>query len=512
MRVVLLLVKIIQNLSTVGVILTAILGSLGFLSIESYLLPLFLLGSFLVLYDLDLPQEIIGEENRKLNILCSSTSVFFQLGRSGIVKEYDIVYESFIAIYIACLIVILLLIVATCWRKFNWRSGKLGKIYESSLNRELEEDADLLKKKAIIWGTIELPASEYVKALTLLSLAIEALLLSIVLSFFVTALGWDYSMELAMLILLLIWASNFLKDFFFFKWKQISTKKEVAERKFLGFIVSQLSNISGIYYLSLLIPVAAMALFSFAIIFLGLLFIIPELWKLQQQGIFWVLRGTFIWSSAIVMVIYMVYPLYLLVKLFQSNYPKISGKIQETSPLPYSSLLLSIIVEVIAFSQLSLLGKNDLGIYVFFAVLWVNLVLFLWWRHKKRSFQLTRKNKVMLSIEIGIYGYYPCIVLAPVMIPGMLLSLSLIGTVVKMLKISSGQSQSRNEKRVYSFAVVLLVAFELFLWLVSFYMEVPYLEMSMLLLMLLICIMVILLLPKEYSKLLVRKLLRVQIV
>jgi hypothetical protein len=352
------LLKLLKRIILSIFLIIGVAGALDALPIEKFLLPLGVIMTILVFYELDLPKKITKQKSRLLNMIISFWSGFMPVASGTELTALRMVYLS----SMPTLLIVLAL----------KRRDRFGRHFVSKVP-ELLSASFFLAFLMEIFG------------------------------------GWEY----AMFILLVLWTSSFLLELFSRKLELVLTRIEESDNVFWRLVFHQLYGF-GPFYLMLLVPVTFVTLS--VLVVLGEFLVITAGMLLQHD--FSAFFGMF--SERVFQLVsmpYLVYQFYLLLKLMQANSSREKGDVTIV-PLSIVTASFSILAVWHVFARHvrsdSALGfintltrwqlwrsdvRNGLTV-VMFANL---LILFGLWLLKGSSL-LTLRKRAILSLELGICG------------------------------------------------------------------------------------------------------------
>ncbi len=353
------------------------------------------------------------------------------------------------------------------WRKIagemNWQKGELHNLYCRLLRKEKVQDPEIKNKDVILLSRKRLGSTDFLKSEIIVLETVKIVLYTLILSFFVSALGNLYSMKLSLFILFVLIGLTSSRSLLsrsisiIKKLSRIDERRASWEKESWQSFISAFLTYRGLYYFTFFLPAVLSAIVSLAVI-LGLLAAFVGNLVSAMQVLSPILLAEavlFVVALFSLAVVDFTYPFYIAVKLLQqlrSNL--IRGKTRAENarseqikilPCPYSCLLMSIAVIYFAIAtqytipSITLFGQTTTdellvyGMIISFFMIWVRT---LWKRRRGYYVQISQDTEKKLATLMTVWSapiYYFLFTLNAVLMLGGLIMLSIAFACLRIL-------------------------------------------------------------------------------
>jgi len=449
--------EMIKKITIGAFLLVGVFIAVGVSWAKEYLLLISAISLALIIYDLDLSKRTIGQENMRLNLSIALVGSLMQALTS--ITNFGIILPLIITVLYA--IVYPLILSMFLWNKLDWNSENLKYAYNKALKKEMKADPKLMMKKVIIWKRKKLTTLDYIKVLVLFSLILEAFFIAVIISFLVVILGHLYVLEYSMFALFILWGFSTSVGVLPPKWRNIFRRSEMQERKMWTLISLSFLTLRGMYYLALFIAsmfFACLGVFLLGLFFFGGIYGVLTSFQGSLPSAALLTQAILVWFSALALITYFVFPIYLVAKLYEALVLKLQkGKKEQYSqvkllPLPSLCLLFSIILAYIIGFSIYVYDIISTLLYAMMAMAWIIWLSVFWLRHRGYHSTINRKTENVLALGLGIYSvpFYSFIKEIFVLVP---LLLGTIFFLFRWLSSLEGKLSEKEEKKMVYFGL-----------------------------------------------------------
>lgn len=378
------------------------------------LLDAILLG--FLLFDLNVPKRVAGISGPpRLRFLFSIYGAIFMIAFSAGAVGY--------LIAITILLVTVLVLPHLLWQNVDWTAsyGRVQKTFTRLQKTEAKKDLQLEEKNVRLLRTKTLRKIDFLKILSLTVHLLKVWVIVMLLSGFVSALGYNYFMELGLLVLFVLWASlAFWNLIVKRRFKSLWKKKEKVEENTWTLLAQQFLSPRGILYLSFFVPAVLMSIVAIFVTASFSVQLILSTFRVSMQWYIIALSYMVVSTILFCILVSFTYPFYVILKLFAANANRKSrgGYKKEIYILPSPLLCLSAsLVFAIMFNlpenvlNLCLFGFVSFGIMYFIgavavlAIVWTRAVVL---RRKGARQELSAKleNQLAVAVSITTLSFY----------------------------------------------------------------------------------------------------------
>lgn len=376
---------------------------------------------FILLLDLNLTEFVTGEDIKSIKYFSSLLGSLVPV----IIKFNIEILGIFAFLFF---LVIIILFRGKIVAGIDWiNESRLQASYNNLLQKELDRDPKLLRKKIVIWGWKKLTPSSFLKTLVLLRAALEVIIYVLILATFISSVGQIYSSTIVLFILFILLAlissheliaeSNLSIGK---KFDIIYKKRGLIKKEAWSSFIRSLSNLRGFLYSLLFIPSILSAIIVLSIILEFYVSLAKNFTANVQLSnpVLLIPVCFFVFVFFPILVISFIYPFYVALKLLKVNSLRVRDMSNshegQTRILPspylglYTSILLvltffvgQIVPDVVLFGEITLHGILVYGLVASILIMWIRIA---WLKHEGLYVLIDEKTERNLAIMMSVWA------------------------------------------------------------------------------------------------------------